>query len=264
MKILKTTIQRTLRNFGYEIVTHDPNRVPENIDLLQEDSDTGIISRVAPYTMTSPASLSALCGAVRYVEDHSIDGAIVECGVWKGGSMMATAWELMRTSGPNRDLYLFDTFEGLPEPGEHDIARGGVPALEALKDNEDVDGKWCRSSLTEVRENLAQTQYPSERIHFVEGFVEDTIPKQAPEEIAILRLDTDFYESTKHELIHLFPKLATGGVIIFDDYGYWQGARKATDEYIRENNVPLLLNRVDHSVRIAVKCSTSNRDRQST
>jgi hypothetical protein len=83
--------------------------------------------------------------------------------------------------------------------------------------------------------------------------VEDTIPREAPAEIAILRLDTDWYESTKLELIHLYPKLSIGGILIVDDYGHWEGARRAADEYIRENKLVILFQRIDYTGRIAVK-----------
>jgi hypothetical protein len=95
--------------------------------------------------------------------------------------------------------------------------------------------------------------YPEERIHFVPGRVEETLPQNAPKDIALLRLDTDWYASTKHELQHLYPRLVPGGVLIVDDYGYWQGARQAVDEYLSENGLALLLNRIDHTARIAVK-----------
>jgi len=95
--------------------------------------------------------------------------------------------------------------------------------------------------------------YPEQQIHFVEGLVEETLPAEAPEEIALLRLDTDWYSSTKHELEQLYPRLAPGGVLILDDYGHWQGARRAVDEYFAENQITLLLNRVDSTARIGVK-----------
>jgi O-methyltransferase len=79
------------------------------------------------------------------------------------------------------------------------------------------------------------------------------LPEFAPECISLLRLDTDWYESTRHELIHLFSRISKGGVIIIDDYGHWKGAREAVDEYIRENNIKILLNRIDYTGRIGVK-----------
>jgi len=107
--------------------------------------------------------------------------------------------------------------------------------------------------LEEVRHNLSNVGYPDDRIKLVKGLVEATLPNKAPSKIALLRLDTDWYESTRHELIHLYPRLAQRGVLIIDDYGHWEGAQKAVDEYIRDNNLPVLLNRIDYTGRIAIK-----------
>ena len=98
-----------------------------------------------------------------------------------------------------------------------------------------------------------------ERIHFVEGKVEDTIPAHAPERIALLRLDTDWYESTRHELEHLYPRLSRGGVLIIDDYGHWQGARQAVDEYFGDAHAALL-NRIDYTARASRSRSTDAAD----
>jgi hypothetical protein len=104
-----------------------------------------------------------------------------------------------------------------------------------------------------VRAAVLSVGYPEEKVHFVQGPVEETLPEHAPAEIALLRLDTDWYASTKHELVHLYPRLAPGGVLIIDDYAYWRGARQAVDEYVNENELPLLLVRIDHGARVAVK-----------
>jgi O-methyltransferase len=104
-----------------------------------------------------------------------------------------------------------------------------------------------------VRQAVLSTGYDAARLHFVKGKVEDTLPAEAPPQICLLRLDTDWYESTRHELRHLYPRLARGGVLIIDDYGHWQGARQATDEYLAEQRIPLLLNRIDYGARIALK-----------
>jgi O-methyltransferase len=108
-----------------------------------------------------------------------------------------------------------------------------------------------------VRRRIEPLGYPAARLHFVKGMVEDTIPKVAPEKIAILRLDTDFYSSTKHELLHLYPRLAPGGILIIDDYGAIPGARLAADEYASENRLDWFLHRVDPHVRLAVKQKAS-------
>ncbi len=212
-----------------------------------------IFNRVKPYTMTSPERVFALCDAVRYVAAAGIEGAVVECGVWRGGSSMAAALMLRELGAADRDLHLFDTFEGMSAPTEHDRRAGGPAAADLLAASGKDAKVWAYSPLDEVRANLQSTGYPMERVHFVQGKVEDTIPEHAPDKIAILRLDTDWYESTRHELEHLFPRLAVGGVLIIDDYGAWEGARRAVDEFIDAQKVRILLNRIDETGRVGVK-----------
>jgi hypothetical protein len=203
--------------------------------------------------MTSNEKLFALVVAVRYVVDRAIPGEIVECGVWRGGSMQAVALALLGRGVTDRDLRLFDTFAGMPDPTEEDRALDGTPAAELLAGSPRDAKIWAVASLEDVREGMAETGYPAERVHYSVGKVEDTLPAQAPERIALLRLDTDWYESTRHELQHLYPLLADGGVLIIDDYGHWDGARRAVDEYFAEQAEPLLLNRIDYTGRVAIK-----------
>jgi hypothetical protein len=99
---------------------------------------------------------------------------------------------------------------------------------------------------------MAQVPYPPEKVHFIKGLVENTVPDNAPERISILRLDTDWYESTRHELEHLYPRLVSGGVLIIDDYGYWRGSTQAVDEFLEATRERLLLLRASTG-RIAVK-----------
>jgi O-methyltransferase len=213
-----------------------------------------IINKVRPFTMTSEERISALCHAVRYIVRSNIPGDIVECGVWRGGSMMAAAVTLLAEGCSSRTLHLFDTFEGMPPPTSVDrAAESGKLASDMLDEADRSSNIWAYAPIEEVRRNLASVGYPQANIRFVKGNVQNTIPAEAPQTIAILRLDTDWYESTKHELEHLFPRLTVGGVLIIDDYGYWDGARKAVDEYVSSNNVALLLNRIDGTGRIAVK-----------
>ena len=222
------------------------------------DLEVTVVDRIAsvlPFTMTSVERISALIDAVNYVVDQGINGDIVECGVWRGGSMMAVAQTLASRQCASRALWLYDTFEGMSPPEERDVDHVGHSAAKLLADQspEDPTSVWCQCSLEEVKKNLAKVDYPQEQIHFLKGPVEKTIPDLVPEKIALLRLDTDWYQSTKHELIHLFPRLADGGVLIIDDYGHWQGCRQAVDEYFRNINVPILLNRIDYTGRMGVK-----------
>jgi len=215
-----------------------------------------VVAAVSEYTMTTPERIEALVNATRYVVASGIHGDVVECGVWRGGSSMAVALTLKELGDTSRRLYLYDTFEGMNAPTEHDVAFDGASAAGTFAEQRlsDDSAEWCRSPIEEVENNLLRTGYPRDKLSFIKGKVEDTIPGRMPDgPIAILRLDTDWYESTRHELEHLYPKLVRGGVLVIDDYGHWAGARKAVDEYIAQQKLCLLLNRVDYTGRIAVK-----------
>jgi hypothetical protein len=167
--------------------------------------------------------------------------------------MMAAARTLLQLDARDRELYLFDTFEGMPGPEEHDVDRHGERAADILARSGKDDPVWAVAFLAETEAALLSTGYPGELVHFVPGLVEETIPANAPERIALLRLDTDWYRSTRHELEHLYPRLSLGGVLIIDDYGHWRGAQRAVDEYLREHELAVLLNRIDYSGRMGVK-----------
>jgi O-methyltransferase len=222
---------------------------------VEEDEDEETVRFVRPYTMTSRERICALCSAVRYIARAGIEGAMVECGVWRGGSMMAAALALLDAADTDRDLYLFDTFEGMSPPTAKDVSVDGKAASALLRRPRTTapDSPWCYAGLDDVRTAMAGTRYPSERIHFIPGRVEDTLPHEMPSPIAVLRLDTDWYESTRHELEHLYPLLSPGGVLIVDDYGHWAGCRKAVDEYLTRHNISILLHRVDYTGRVALK-----------
>jgi O-methyltransferase len=217
-----------------------------------DEAARDVIRAVRPWTMTSPEKLNALVYAVRYVVRHQIPGDVVECGVWRGGSMLAIAKTLIENGDTGRELHLYDTFEGMSEPTEHDKRHDGKPAADMLAASDKSSGVWAYASFEDVRATMAESAYPAERIHYYKGKVEDTIPGDIPEQISILRLDTDWYESTRHELEHLWPRLVPGGVLLLDDYGWWDGAKRAVDEWLEEVNPRLLLLRMDEG-RIAVK-----------
>ncbi len=230
---------------GWRITRGGP---PRDID----DESREIIAAVRPYTMTDPEKLYALISSVRYIQASEVPGAIVECGVWRGGSMLAAALTLRSLGVDDRDMHLFDTFSGMTPPSEVDRYVTGGSAHEHLDASAPDSLVWANASLAEVERNVSTSGYPPERVHFVEGRVEDTLPDRAPSEIALLRLDTDWYESTRHELRHLYPRLVSGGVLIVDDYGEWEGARLAVDEFLAELERDLLLVRVS-GARVAVK-----------
>jgi O-methyltransferase len=245
-----TLVPRLLRKLGLtrRRAASPPAAPPP--DLAPADLD--IIDRVRPFTMTSVERLAALIDATRFLARQRVPGAFAECGVWRGGSMMAAALTLLDEGEP-RDLYLFDTYSGMTPPTGDDVSFDGVPAALQLARTPRGEGAWCAAGFDEVKANLAATGYPAELLHFVAGPVEETLPRQAPASLALLRLDTDWYGSTRHELLHLYPRLVRRGVLIIDDYGHWRGARHATDEYFAACPDPILLQRIDYTGRIGVK-----------
>ena len=250
--MIKEFIRKQLNKRGYDIIKLGKS---EQWPVDFEESHRKIVEKVKPYTMTSRERIFGLIEAVKYLSKNKIQGDIVECGVWRGGSMLAIAEVLTEMNDTGHELYLYDTFEGMSEPTEHDKDFADKKAEDLLLPdvNKNEDLIWAYSSLDAVKKTMSLTNYPQNKIHFVKGKVEDTIPSTLPSNICLLRLDTDWYESTKHELLHLFPRLVKGGVLIIDDYGFWKGARKAVDEYFAENNVQILLNRLDDTGRIAIK-----------
>lgn len=251
---MKNLIRKILNKYNYDIVKVAGLQSQVIPGDFNEDHKR-ILNKVGKFTMTSPFRIFSLIEAVKYIEKNDIEGSIVECGVWKGGSMMAVAETLKEIGNTGRRLYLYDTYEGMSEPTAYDKTYTGDDASALLNTdtNRDKNLVWAYSALDTVKENMRSTAYPTENIVYVKGKVEDTIPQTLPGKIALLRLDTDWYESTKHELIHLFPLLQKAGVLILDDYGHWAGAKKAVDEYINEQSLPILLNRIDETGRIAIK-----------
>lgn len=233
---MKSLINKVFNRIGYRITKIYPPDLPSDFITAY--------NLVKPYTMVSIERCFALWQAVKYINSAGILGDIVECGVWKGGSAMlaiqaqlSSPWTPLNT---NRKMWLYDTFDGMPPAGPEDVDFLGRIVS-------DSPG-WLSVSEDEVKKNLKY--FCGDMTRFVKGRVENTIPGEMPNEIALLRLDTDFYESTRHELTHLYPLLSPGGVLIIDDYGYWRGAKKAVDEYFGES---VLLNRIDQAGRLVIK-----------
>ena len=198
----------------------------------------------SPWTMVDQRQFEIALDAVIQVNKEKIPGDIVECGVWKGGMSMSMAIVNLRYD-TQRHFWLFDTFEGLPEPTsefDDERAKKHYSDLNAGLMTEKVknslvnrgmeEGKWNYGPLDVVKNNMRYTTYPSENIHFIKGKVEETLLNSAlPEKIAILRLDTDWYESTKAELDILWDRLQPGGLLLVDDYCHWKGAKNAVDHF---------------------------------
>ena len=252
---MKQLLKSTLRRLGYDLVRYSPTSELASVSDMSEALQK-IISAAKPFTMTSVERMAALINAVTYVTQNGIAGDIAECGVWRGGSMMTVALTLLAHGDRSRSLYLFDTFEGMSSPTADDKSLDGVSADVQLAQDPRGTGIWCCASLDDVRANILSTGYPEEKIHLIKGKVEDTIPGNIPSNLSLLRLDTDWYESTRHELKYLYPKLDAKGILIIDDYGHWQGAKKAVDEYFAELGGNIYLHRIDYTGRILVRTGT--------
>ena len=221
------------------------NLEPEFVTLYEECQE---------YTMTSWERLYALYKAVQYITDNRIPGDVVECGVWRGGSMKLVAQVLLARGDTSRTLFLYDTFEGMTEPNATlDVDFSGNPAVNDWTEIQRRGVKWSYAPVEEVHNVMEMSGYPMDKVKFVKGPVEDTIPATIPASIALLRLDTDWYSSTKHEMEYLYPILSPQGVLILDDYGHYQGACRGVDEYLSKVDDKPLLQRVDYACRLAIK-----------
>ena len=243
-------LQKFAQKFGYGIVKF--NEIPG--DMLEKDFLSSF-NKNKEFTMTSILRMYALYNGMKYVLDNNIEGDIVECGVWKGGSMMLCVDMLLNRDIKDKKLWLYDTFEGMSEPTDKDLHAGfQEKALFKWKRRQkSTYNTWCYSPIEDVKRNMLSTAYPEENINFIKGKVEDTIPGDIPKKISLLHLDTDWYESSYHELIHLYPLLSKNGVMIVDDYGFWQGSRDAVDQYFKEKSIKLLFNRIDYNGRLFIK-----------
>jgi len=208
-------------------------------------TDHEISVRAKPYTLTGATRRAAMLQAMQDIDRRKIKGDVVECGVWRGGNII-----IARLKSPDRVCWLYDTFTGMTEPGPEDVNRGGMPAKGRF-DAVDPSAGWCMAPLDQVKECLSVAGvYDEAKLRFVVGQVEETLKVDVPHEIALLRLDTDWYSSTKIELDVLYPRLSRGGILIVDDYGHWQGSKKAVDEYFGGRFAPVW---IDYSCVMMVK-----------
>ena len=246
------SINTLIKPLGYQI-NKKVNPIP--FDLQSEKEFLYLYNQCKPFTQTTIERLFSLYQSCLYVIDNNIEGDLVECGVWRGGSSMMIALTFLSRGISDRTLYMYDTYEGMSEPTENDIAVTGEDASTILKREDKLaeDSIWCYASFEEVEANMAFTNYPMQQIKLVKGKVEDTLLNNQPNKIALLRLDTDWYESTKIELEILFPKLSQHGTLIIDDFGHWEGAKKAVVEYFDQQHFKPLLQRIDFTGRMMIK-----------
>jgi O-methyltransferase len=253
---LKALAKGLGRAFGLEISrATPPGPPPLPVDFSEDLSD--VVKRVSPFTLTSPERIYALFTAAQYVVRAKVPGDVVECGVWRGGSVMAMAMALMKAQDTSRAIHLFDTFDGMTPPSTVDLTFSGEPAALLLQNTDRVPGSrnfWAWATREDVEANLRTTGYPFERFNIVAGDVCATLQRGSlTQPIALLHLDTDWYASIRHELDVLYPQVSEGGVVIVDDYGHWRGARLAVDEFLEKLDAFPYLHRSDYTGRLFIK-----------
>ena len=177
-----------------------------------------LLSAVRANTVVSRSKLNALYSLGRHIEAAGIQGIVVECGVFRGGS----AALLAAATAPSRHVYLFDSFQGLPAPGEKD----GQQARSLYRNG------WCRGTTQDVRDVCRRVGIPDGRVHLVEGWFQDTLPAFAGAPVALLHIDADWYDSVRLCLETFYDRVSPGGAIAFDDYGRWEGCTSAVDEFL--------------------------------
>ena len=250
---MKTIVKKLLGKLGYKLSKINNNRYPIDYtdDFIEE------YQSIEPYTATSIERVYALKTAVQYIVNNNIGGSYVECGVWKGGSCMMIANTLMQLNALSEEIWLYDTFSGMTNPTNEDIEietnLKGMELLDNINKSTDKLNMWAYAPKDIVIKNMESTGFPTDKIKYIQGKVEETLIQHRPSKIALLRLDTDWYQSTKKELEDLYPLLVNGGVLIIDDYGHFEGAKKAVDEYFKQINQYPLMHRIDYSGRLIIK-----------
>jgi hypothetical protein len=262
--MIKQLIRKMADGFGYEIKRRsEPTpRAPQDAPAAFEQETDQQIRRVREYTMLSYARLHSLYRQAVYCEEVGLAGSFVECGTWKGGAVGLMALANLAHGRERRPLHLFDSFESIPEPDE--AVDGAKAAGEARASGGGTQGRLVpicdfyqsKGTLQVNRQLLEEIiGYEPQFLHYHPGWFQDTLPQVGPSvgPIAILRLDGDWYASTKVCLEHLFHQVVSGGFVIIDDYGCYEGCRKAVDEFLREARLNPFLHWIDDTGRYWVK-----------
>ena len=253
LNVVKSKVIKLIRHFGYNLVpVHGYRKYPVELSLAER----AIIDYVLDnkLTMVSFEQVVSTAMACKWVVDNLIPGDFVECGVWQGGNALVAA-EIFRLNNSDKHVYLFDTFEGMTSPTDQDLDFNGLPAVSRYLSYQGINhNEWCYTSLQQVAKNFEKKGLLKENIHFVQGDVASTLTKTLLlEKISVLRLDTDWYDSTKIELEVLYPKLSIGGILVIDDYGSWQGCKTAVDEYFVKIGQRPYLESSGTTARVGVK-----------
>lgn len=250
----KFAVLIALKKAGYEIKRTDGKH---GLNISEANAfDLETLQLASRLSMQSSERMWALINATKYVVNNNVSGNFVECGVYKGGSALIIARTLKSMNVTDRHIYLYDTYEGMTQPRDVDRKQGTETlASEMLATTPKGNGEnvWAYSSIDDVTDFVAQLDYPNENFHLIKGDVMQTLEEDLPDNISLLRLDTDWYESTKKELQKLYPLVTHGGVIIIDDYGHWSGSKLAVNQFLEESSLKPLMNYIDYAGRLWIK-----------
>ena len=255
--MIKKMIKKIFDYFNFELKTkHNLNSLTfGSLDLAKFENLYQICEKES--LNISKDRFLTLYQSISYVLNNDIKGDFVECGIFKGGSAMMMAFLLTDKlySHKNKKIWMYDTFEGMANPSLYDENidnQNAILELNNIQKKENANDIWAYSTLSYVKKNLEKTKINENKLVYIKGLVEETLHKKKPESIALLRLDTDFYQSTKIELEKLYPLLSKGGILIVDDYGHWKGCKKAVDEYFL-NKKNIFFQQIDYSGIVGVK-----------
>ena len=255
MQYKMANIVRQYRSGSYltSLRYHKPEEWENYRDI--DDWKREIVVTCSPFTATHQEAMLQLIANIEHVISNDIPGDFVETGVFMGGSCMIIAEVLKQLEVNDRAIWMYDTYEGVPQPNDIETDPDGTLLNTWWKENAQLEGQassWCNSSLTTVQAHMEKVNYSGD-VHFVKGLVEDTIPQQGPNTIALLRIDVDLEYPTRHVLDHFYPRLSLGGHVIFDDYGMFPSVKHTVDDYFYQNKSKIYLDRVDSTVVHGIK-----------
>ncbi len=251
---MKKFIKDSLGKLGLQISRID-RKIKYPVEFTKRDIEIFNYVNERDLTMIGQQRMFSNILIAKWITQNELDGDFVECGVWRGGSTLLVKM-IFEEYGNNSKVWLFDTFKGMTEPTDDDINFVGQPARHKyLKSRKSDYVNWVYASYQEVKENFIRSGVKIEDCEFVIGDVLKTIKDYDDKikKISFLRLDTDWYESTKIELDYFYPKIVKDGFLVIDDYGHWGGSRKATDEYLSEKKIHKFKNMIDFSCRMIRK-----------
>ncbi len=257
-KYILKSLAKLFKHFGYTLHVERKDYMLNNYIAELNTQETALIRYIYDNKLTM-GPIPRLINTVKsccYVVRNNIPGDFVECGVWRGGHAIL-AKKVFEYLGSDKKVWMFDTFEGMTKPTKIDktINNGILAEKKFLQSQKENYNEWCYASLEDVKQNCLNANLNLDSLKFVKGDICHTLKltENIPEKISVLRLDTDFYDSTKIELEVFYPKLCDNGVIIIDDYGRWEGSRKAVEEYFNSKKNKPLFNIIDKSCRSGIK-----------